>query len=178
MFFIHKLQKRALSKILTDRKVEFMPLENVKSVCFIFDIEEERIFEAIKFLTDMLRSKNINYRGLAINLKNKVFPDLVLDYQIRLINKKDISFIGTPNYNLINKFVNEKTDLFIDLSSEYCYTHDFIARSSLASFKVGRLNYSNHPYDLQIESKSIEKSAPIDFLKQVFHYLTKIKSDI
>jgi len=175
VFFIHTLQKRTLSKISAEREVVFMPIENVKNVGFVFDIGEEKISEAVKYLTDYLVVKKIDYSGLAINLtKNKSF-DFVPDNRIQVITNKEVSFIGTPNPQLIEKFINEKPDLYIDFCTSHNYTHDFIARSSRATFKVGHFNNNNHPFDLAIGSNKAENS-PLDYIKQVIHYLTAIKS--
>lgn len=175
MFFIHTLQRRALGKIVTEREVKFMPIENVKNIGFVFDIGEDKIFESVKYLTSFLNDKKIDYKGLAINLTKNKFPDFVLGHQIQLITRKDVSFIGTPNPQLIEKFIKEKIDLYIDFCSSYSYTHDFIARSSIATFKVGHSNNNNHPFDLVIGNNSIENS-PLYYIKQVIHYLTAIKS--
>jgi len=175
MFFINLLQTRALSKIVKERNIKFMSLEHIKTVCFVFDIGEEKVLETIKYLTGFLNDKKIDYIGLAINLSKNTFPDFVLDYQIKILTKNDVSFIGTPDIQLIDKIVDEKIDLYIDFASTYCYTQDFIARSSEATFKVGRLNYNNSPFDLVVGLNSMENS-PMDYLKQVFHYLSTIKS--
>lgn len=152
-----------------------MPLENAKNICFVFDIGEDKIFEAVKYLTSLLQDKKIKYSGLAVNLTKHNFPDLVLDHNIQLLTKKEVSYIGTPDPDVIETVTGDKTDLFIDLSAAYSYTHDFIARSSRATFKVGRFNYINNPFDLVIGNNG-ETTSPLDYIKQVFFYLTSIKS--
>ncbi|MEN6619292.1 MAG: hypothetical protein ABFC28_07350 [Rikenellaceae bacterium] len=176
MFFIHALQKRVLSRIRPYRDVKFMPLENVRSICFIFDMREEKIFEVVKRITSLMQDKKINYRGLAINLTKNHSSELALDCQVQVLTKDDLSIIGTPDLKIIEKVISGNADLFIDLSSTYSYTHDYISRSSLATFKIGRLNYPNNPFDLVIGSNGETTSSPMDFLKHLFHYLTSIKS--
>ncbi|MFA5850063.1 MAG: hypothetical protein WC833_09280 [Bacteroidales bacterium] len=176
MFFIHSIQKRILHKIHPERDVRFMSVDQARNICFVFDINEEEIFDVVKRITRLMQDKKINYKGLAINLTKNHFSEQALDCQIQVITKKDLSRIGTPDPRIIEKVISENADLFIDFSSSYSYTHDYIARSSKATFKVGRLNYDNNPYDLVIGNNGEDASSPMDFLKHLFHYLSSIKS--
>ncbi len=176
MFFIHSLQKRVLRKIQPERDVRFMSVERAKNVCFVFDLSEEGISDVIKRITKLMQDKRINYKGLAINLTNNHSSELALDCQIQVMTKKDLSYIGTPDPRMIERVTSDTADLFIDFNSTYSYTNDYIARSSMATFKVGRLNYENNPFDLVIGSNGNVTSSPKEFLKHLFHYLSSIKS--
>ncbi len=175
MFFIHTLQKRNLRNIHPERDVRFMSVDQAKNICFVFDLNEEAISDVIKRITKLMQDKRINYKGLAINLSKNHFSEQTLDCQIQVITKNDLSRIGTPDPRVIEKVISENADLFIDFCPTYSYTHDYIARSSKATFKVGRLNYDNNPYDLVIGSNKEDGSSPKDFLKHLFHYLSSIK---
>lgn len=175
MFFINILQKKALSDISAEREVKFMPIKDVKNVCFVFDVGEESVSEAVKYLADYLNEKQIQYSGFAIDLKQNKHSGFFLDFKTQTITKKDLSFIGTPNAQVIDKISKMNPDLYIDFCQNKNYTHDFIVRSSKATFKVGRFDNDDHPFDLVIGSNKPGYS-PLDYIKQVIHHLTSIKS--
>lgn len=175
LFFNRTLQKKALSQIKVEREVVFMPMDKVCSVGFIYDIGDDKTSRAVKYLTDYLNERKIEYKGLAINMNVGKYPDTVGDFKIKMLSKNNLSRVGIPEPGLIEKIISEKIDLFIDFCAAYNFTHDYIACLSRAHFKVGHFDSDNHPFDLVIGTTGVEDS-PVDYVKNVIHYLTSIKS--
>lgn len=174
MFFKQRLQKKALNKITAQRKAEFVSLESVKRITFIFDVTEEDNMEAVKFLISYATDKRVEYHGLAINLGKDTSSEAVLGHGIRLITKKNLSNIGIPDPELVSRFINDPCDLYIDFSKHYSFIGEYISLSSLSSFKVGRHSPEPNPYDLVITNNH-EKDSALDFMKSTFFYLKTIK---
>ncbi|MDD3035202.1 MAG: hypothetical protein PHT25_11485 [Bacteroidales bacterium] len=175
MFFKQKRQKKAISRISVQRKVKFVSLDNIERVTFIFDVTEEDNLEAVKYLISYAVEKNIEYQGIAINLGKDASSEAVLGHGIKLITKKNMSSIGIPDQELISRFLNDPSDLFIDFSKNYSVTGEYLSLSSVSSFKVGRHTPEPNPYDLVI-TNSNEKDYAMDFVKRTFFYLKTIRS--
>ncbi len=176
MFFINTLRKNKLKKIQSVREIKYMPLPKVRSISFIFDFEEEGVLEAVKLLTTYALNHRIEYSGVSINLANSTFPQTIMNHHIKLLVKKEFNFIKTPKGEMIEKFLSDTSDLFIDLCPSYNYTFSYIAHKVNAKFKVGRYQESLNPYDLVISSGK-EPQTAAGYVKQVIHYLTTIKSE-
>lgn len=153
-----------------------MPLPKVKNISFIFDFEEEEVLEAVKILTTYALNKKIPYSGISVNLGKSTFPQTVMNHNIRLLVKNELSYLKTPKGDMIEKFLTDPTDLFIDLTPSYNYTLFYLAHSINASFKVGRYQHEMNPYDLVISPGS-RSNSPAEYVRQVIHYLTTIKSE-
>jgi hypothetical protein len=176
MFFIDTLRTKNLKKLESRREITFMPLAKVKNISFIFDFSEEGVLEAVKHLTTYALNHRIAYNGLSVNLNKSTFPQTVMNHNIRLLVKQELSVIGTPKGEMIEKYVSEPADLFIDMCPAYNYTFRYIALMVNAKFKVGRFAADHDPYDLIIAGSTPGQS-PLDYVKQVIHYLTTIKSE-
>ncbi|MEA5005952.1 MAG: hypothetical protein VB022_06015 [Rikenellaceae bacterium] len=175
MFFKQRLQKKALNRIVVQRKVQFVSLESVKRISFIFDVTEEDNMEAVKFLISYATDNKIEYHGIAINLGKDTSSEAVLGHGIKLITKKNLSKIGIPDPDMVSKFLNDASDIYIDFSKSYSFVGEYLSLSSLSSFKVGRHSHEPNPYDLVITNDS-DKCCALDFVKRTFFYLKTIRS--
>ncbi|MDP3451774.1 MAG: hypothetical protein Q8R90_02355 [Bacteroidales bacterium] len=174
MFYKEILQRRAVKKIDNERVVKFFSLPDVRSAAIIFDINEENIIDTIKSLIEIVDKKGVKFSAVAVNFSKFPYPTEFLDHRIFVLNRFDVNHIGLPKYSKIEEFVNYNFNLFIDFSPEYNFTFDYITRSSRASFRVGRCNYQNSPYDLSLENTQDNSSR--NFLNSIIHYLTSIRS--
>ena len=152
-----------------------MTMDSVGCVGFIYDIGDEQTHKAVKYFIEYLKERKIEYKGLAINFNPGKYPETVLDSNIKLISKGDLSSIGVPDPRSIEKVISDKIDLYLDFCFEYNFTHDYIARSSKAPFKVGHFDSDYHTFDLIVRSADVENT-PLDYIKHVIHYLSSIKS--
>ena len=172
MFFIKTLQKKALGKQTTIREVIFMPVYNAKKVTIIYNTTEEGVGEAIDFLTSLLDKKNIAYEGIAINTGKLPLDPASVKKGFNLIEKKDLNRIGLPVNEFIKPFGGENADLLFDFAPTYNFTQDYIVRLCDASFKAGRINYDNNPFDFIAGGGS---GKPLEYIEHTINYLTSIK---
>jgi hypothetical protein len=84
----------------------------------------------------------------------------------------ECNWFGKPKTMVINDFINTKFNILVDLSSKFWFPLQYIAISSNADFKIGRLNdEANNPYNFVLVGSADEEQ----FVKDLETYLYKIK---
>jgi hypothetical protein len=84
----------------------------------------------------------------------------------------ECNWFGKPNTSVINNFIATKFNILVDLSSTFWFPLQYIAISSYADFKIGRINdETNNPYDFVLVGSTDEEQ----FIKDLETYLCKIK---
>ncbi len=174
MFLKEYIQKKALKSIHNRRVSKYTSLKEISSVSILFNFDEENILETIKRLIEILDNRSIKFLALAINTDKHLFPNEFLDHRIKVINKSNIKYADVPDRSSVASLLDKDFDLFIDFGSKYFFVNDYIARASRASFKIGRLNYKNNPYDLVLDN--FKHGTSRSFLNSLIHYLSSITS--
>ncbi|MDR2026920.1 MAG: hypothetical protein LBQ01_05085 [Prevotellaceae bacterium] len=88
-----------------------------------------------------------------------------------VFSNNECNWFGKPETAGINSFINTEFDIFIDLSSRQWFPLQYIAISSHALFKIGRINGTDSPYSLVLLGSESEER----FIKDLETYLYKIK---
>jgi hypothetical protein len=84
----------------------------------------------------------------------------------------ECNWFGKPKTVSINSFINTKFNILIDLSSKFWFPLLYIAISSHADFKIGRINdETNNPYNFVLSGSANAEQ----FIKDLETYLHKIK---
>jgi hypothetical protein len=84
----------------------------------------------------------------------------------------ECNWFGKPKTVAVNNFVNTRFNLLVDLSSKIWFPLQYIAISSQADFKTGRMNSeTNNPYDFVLAGSAGDEQ----FIKDLETYLCKIK---
>lgn len=174
MFLKEYIQKKTLKKINVRRVSKYRSLQEITSVALLFNFEEENILDTIKRLIEILEKRSIKFMALGINNDKNPYPTKILDHRIKILNRKDFKYADVPNRSLIETFLDNYFDLYIDFGSKYFFPNDFISHSSKAAFKIGRLNYKNNPYDLVLDN--FKQGTARSYLNSLIHYLSSITS--
>ncbi len=174
MLFKETRRKKALKEVDNERFIKYYALPEVRSLGFLFNINDNDILDTIKRLIEIIDSRSIKFSAIAINDSKHPYPKEYLDHRIIIINKSDFNCIGIPKTNFIEEFTDQNFNLYIDFSCLYSFTCDYISKRSRASFKVGRIHYLNTPFDLVLDNLKEESSR--GFLNSIIHYLSSIKS--
>ena len=174
MFIKEYIQKKTLKKINTKRVSKYMSLSEITSIGILFNFEEDNILETIKGLIEILDSRSIKFMALGINNDKHQYPAEILDHRIKVLNRNNLNYADVPDISLITHFLDKKFDLLLDFGSKYFFPNDFISHSSKATFKIGRLNYKNNPFDLVLENS--KQGTPRKYLNSLIHYLSSITS--
>jgi len=119
-----------------------------------------------------LKSNNVTVTALGY-YPGKTIPDkFLLHSNINFFSNNDLNWYYKPKNTSLNKFINQKIDLFFDLSINNYFPVDFVSLLSNASFKVGMEKKDNVDFDLMI---NIDKNKTIPYLiEQIKHYLMLI----
>jgi hypothetical protein len=86
-------------------------------------------------------------------------------------SNNECNWFGKPKTAAINDFINTKFDILIDLSSKLWFPLQYIASSSYANFKIGRINEQDNPFDFLLLGSNTEEQ----FINELEKYINKIK---
>jgi len=173
MLFKKRLQNRAVKRLKKRAPSNFMPIGNAHRVAFILESDEEGIEESVDYLVKELIDRGIKWIGMVVERHNKRSVDFSHRGDFIIIRNTDLTYYGLPKSIDKIEQLNEKFDILIDISANYEFTTHYISRYIDATFKVGRYSSeSDSAYDF------IAKAAddnPLQYIKQVIHYLESIK---
>lgn len=173
MFFKEHIQKKALNKIERKRVPMFYSIHDIKSLCFVLNLDEENIMQTIKKLIDLLDSRSIRFKAIAFNNHKNFYQEAMLDYRIKVISSKKLKYGDIPRKQDLDYITGETFNTFIDFGAYYFFPNEYVARATDAEFKIGRCNYDANPYDLVLENQNGNSR---DFLNSIIHYLSAIRS--
>lgn len=122
-------------------------------------------------LKNIARNNNIELTFVIYFPQDKL-PETAVSTPERIVfSNKECNWYGKPGNQQINDFIKYKYDILIDLSSETWFPLQYISLFSNASFKIGRINEENNPYDFLLVGSGSEEQ----FVKDLESYLHKIK---
>ena len=172
MFLQDKYRKKALSKFKAERQdAQFLSIDEIKSIGYILHLPQKNVSAIVKELSATSKKYEIDIFGLTIDMSKKL-EGSIISSKVTPLLKDDFNFYGLPDHLVMKPFIGKHYDLFIDFSSEYDFSTDYIARYVDARFKVGKFNYEDNPYDFIIEMKHAEDN--IAFLNLIIQYLSAI----
>lgn len=134
------LAKRSVGKLGKDRKTVAYNYQTSDSIGIISSCESETqynlILRYIKGLKEVHGIKKIVF--LVLCGENEL-PAYVKESETVIgLTKKEFSFSGKSENARFEKFLNEKFNILLDFSREVNTESEFVVKSSLASFKVGK----------------------------------------
>jgi hypothetical protein len=169
-------RKKRLVKYASDVQTGFLPLSAISSVNVVIDVEEPD-FDKLK--DDILAwGKQI---GLKVNIYffdfRKISKDELLLTSIQTtIIKKELNWFGMPAPEKVGQLFRDKSDLFISMIANGEFPIEFVSKCARARFKIGRIPFEGHAYDMIMTGSAIEElrsdsreifAAITDFLKKI-----------
>ncbi len=173
------IQKRILKKICNDRKKSYISFTNARKVGFIFDADTENISESLLILENFLSKLKIPFNGISVdtNEENNCSPLIQSDPHITIIHKTDMNWLSVPSHPLLSKFIDEKYDIFIDLTLKNVFSIEYIVRQVNTSLLVGFNPKYKNLYDILIKKIDGTSPTPLSYyVNNTINYLTTIKS--
>ena len=170
-------QRKRLAKFASNVPTGLLPLSDISSVNVVIDVEEPG-FDKLK--DDILAwGKQV---GLKVNIYffdfRKISKDELLLTSIQTtIIKKELDWIGMPEFSKIGNLLYEQSDLFISMVDNGDFPIEFLSKCAKAGFKVGRCGFEGHAYDMVIVNKPAEdlKSDSRKVFSAITEILTKIR---
>jgi hypothetical protein len=170
-------RKRKIKKFLSDVPTGFIPLDKIANVNVVIDVEEPG-FDLLK--EDILAWGRQN--GLKVNIYffdfRKLGKDELLLTSIQTtIIKKELDWLGTPEFSKIGALLYEPSDLFISMVDNGNFPIEFLSRCCKARFKIGRCGFEGHAYDMVMIGSPTEelRSDSRQIFKAITDFLTKIR---
>lgn len=159
-----------------DRKIQSISFDKAKKVGILYDSTDEDDYELIKGYVKQIRDQHKEVHALgfvnAKRLPNNRFVKLGLDF----ITRKMLDWKFEPHDVIVRNFIEEDFDILILLNVEKCLPLQYVAVSSKAKFKISNYADRNTKYsDMMIRIHEYRDLAQL--VKQVDHYLNKIKND-
>ncbi len=176
-FLKNFVRRRRLRKYGSDVPTGLVPLEKISSVNVIIDVEEPGF--------DLLKEDILAWgrrTGLKVNIYffdfRKLGKDELLLTSIQTtIIRKELDWIGMPDFEKIGPLVNEPSDLFISMVDNGSFPIEFVSKCTKACFKIGRYGFAGDAYNMvfvdgrqsgDLRSKSREIFATMtEFLNKV-----------
>jgi hypothetical protein len=173
MFFKEYLRKKALRKTRQTLDVKYLNIGDFKSVGFILPVNSEVLPEAINSMMYIMEHRGVEYKGLVLNIYDKKNVFKCDNDNIFLMDRDSMKYADIPDISKAGDFFKIEYDLLIDFSCVYSFTTDFLVKSTISHFRAGRLNYTDHPYDLVISNSD---STHRTYISSLIHYLSSIKA--
>lgn len=170
-------RERKIRKFRSDISTGFMPLEKITSINVVVDVEEPD-FDLLK--DDILAwgkqyGKRVNIFFFDFRKLGK--DELLLTSIQTTIIRKELDWIGTPDFSKIGTLLQEPSDLFISMIDNSSFPIDFLSKCSKAKFKIGRCGYEGHAYDMIMTGSPTEdlRSDSRRIFAAIAEFMTKIK---
>ena len=170
-------QRKRLAKFASNVPTGLLPLSDISSVNVVIDVEEPG-FDKLK--DDILAwGKQV---GLKVNIYffdfRKISKDELLLTSIQTtIIKKELDWIGMPEFSKIGNLLYEQSDLFISMVDNGDFPIEFLSKCAKARFKIGRFGFPGHSYDMVISGNPTEdlRSDARHIFAAIKEFLTKIR---
>jgi len=149
-------------------------LNSAKNIGILFDAIDPKQQKRVVDFVDILIKKH----GMQVQTLGFVSnPELISAFHgqngFKYFSKKDFNWYGSIENVLVQDFINEPFNIFIDLSLESSYPLEYITSLTQANFTVGQFNESKLSYDFMID---IKKDYTLDnLIKQIHIYLSMIQ---
>jgi len=170
-------RKKRLARYASKVETGIIPLSAISSVNVVIDVEEPGF--------DKLRDDIIAW-GKQVGLKVSIYffdfrkiskDELLLTSIHTTIIKKDLDWIGMPEFSKIGNLLYEPSDLFISMVDNGDFPIEFVSKCAKARFKIGRCGFEGHVYDIVISGNPTEDliSESRKIFAAIKEFLTKIR---
>ena len=149
-------RKRRIKKFLSDVPTGLRPLREISTVNVIIDVEEPG-FDVLK--EDILiwgRANSLKVNIYFFDFRKLGQEELLLTSITTTIIKKELDWLGTPDMSKISALMEEPSDLFISLIENGNFPIEFVSKCAKARFKIGRMHFPDHSYDMVISGSPTE----------------------
>lgn len=167
-YFIKK-RVLALLKKTAERKRKSCSWEEAEHIWVIYEAEDQ---EQIQSFLEQLgkQKKKVQTCVFVAEKKRPEFPD-----SVRVIHaSSDLNLFNIPSDELLKSFIEQKTDVLIDLTHSQNYPMKYLMLQHPCSYKVGIKDSEVDLYDLSISVELRDDLKQI--CKHILFYLEAIRS--
>ena len=120
----------------------------------VIDVEEAEWDSLKEEILAWGRSNGIKVSVYFFDFRKLAKNELLLTSIQTTIARRDLDWLGMPDYSKAAGLIEEQSDLFISLINNGDFPIDFMSKCSAAGFKIGRKAYPGHCYDLVLSGRS------------------------
>ena len=169
-------RKRTIKKYSGAIPTGLVPLSDISTVNVIIDVEEPG-FDVLK--EDILawgRANSLKVNIYFFDFRRLGKEELLLTSINTTILKKELDWMGTPEFSKVGALMYEPSDLLISLVDNGDFPIEFLSKCSKARFKIGRCPFEGHAYDMIILGNPTEDlrsdarrifAAMTDFIRRI-----------
>ncbi len=166
--FLWSMRMRKIAKKQRRRR-QMIGLDLAKSVGIYFYYEGKASYDTANKFANYLRNRGISVMLLAYSNAKEKPTEVTESPNFGCFVKSELAFNRIPHDDIVNMFVKQPFDIFFDLSLTDHFQNLFIANSSLATFKVGRVSeWGLKIFDFTLEIK--EKTNLDEFVRIILNY--------
>lgn len=170
-------RKRKIRKHLSNVTTGLIPLDRIKTVNVVIDVEETGFDLLKEEILAWGRQNGMKVSIYFFDFRKLGKDELLLTSINTTILKKELDWLGTPDFSKIGSLIYEPSDLLISMIDNGNFPIEFISKCAKAGFKVGRCGFEGHAYDMVIINKPAEdlKSDSRKVFSAITEILTKIR---
>lgn len=169
-------RQRKLRKFISTEPTSLLPLSEIKTANIVIDVEEPG-FDLLK--EDILawgKAQDIEINIYFFDFRKLGKDELLLTSINTTIIKKELNWFGMPAPEKVGQLFRDKSDLFISMIANGEFPIEFVSKCARARFKIGRIPFEGHAYDMIMTGSAIEElrsdsreifAAITDFLKKI-----------
>ena len=170
------VRRKRIEKYASNVETGLVPMSQIRTVNVVIDVEEPG-FDVLK--EDILawgRNTGVKVNIYFFDFRRLGKDELLLTSITNTILKKELDWMGTPEFSKVGALMYEPSDLLISLIDNGDYPIEFLSKCSKARFKIGRCPFEGHAYDMIILGNPTEDlrsdarrifAAMTDFIKRI-----------
>ena len=171
------IRKRAVRKYSKAIATSILPLSEISSANIVIDVEEAE--------WDVLKEDILAW-GRANGIKTSIYffdfrklgkNELLLTSIQTTVARRDLNWYKMPSIEKVKGLIDEPCDLFISLVDTCDFPVDFVSKCAQARFKIGRIPFEGHAYDMIMTGSAIKelRSDSREIFAAITEFLKKIE---
>lgn len=141
-------RKRKIKKFLSDVPTGIHPLKDTSTVNVIIDVEEPGFDKLREDILAWGRKYGLKVNIYFFDFRKLGKEELLLTSINTTILRKELDWLGTPEFSKVGALMYEPSDLLISMIDNGDFPIEFLSKCSKARFKIGRYPFEGHVYDM------------------------------
>ncbi len=175
-------RKDKLNKINRTHQGKYIPLASAKRIGLIINASEPGAYKCASIFSAEMERHKKDYVIACLDTRRKSAQQESLPQsdKILLLDRKQLTWYGSPKQEIVKAFAGVPMDILIDftLFRKY-YPLEYLFRSAQTTLRLGIASARAKDYDLIIQSGMLQKDTTADvqtkLMKHILTYLQNIK---
>lgn len=171
------IRRKRIGKYASDVPTGLVPMSEIRSVNVVVDVEEPGFDELKEDILAWGRTSGLKVNLYFFDFRRLGKDELLLTSITNTILKKELDWVGMPDPGKIAPLMDEPSDLFISMVDNGDFPIDFLTRCTKARFKIGRHEYTDHPFNMILSGGETAelRSEARQIFAAITEFITKIR---